>query len=145
MKRIISDKYIKIIGILVALVSYFLIKQIPIEGLSALGSKSLAFLCVVVLILMLDIIPIGIMGLFIIVMPSIMGLVDEAVAFGSFGSGAIFFIYGVFILALGFEDTSFGHRVSLYINMSKLYVGDRIGEYVFIRRSCRHNFWNIGN
>jgi sodium-dependent dicarboxylate transporter 2/3/5 len=64
---------------------------------------------------MTQLLPLPITGLYALVVPSLLGVGKIGVAFGAFGTEAVFFILGVFILAAALYKSGLSTRMALYL------------------------------
>lgn len=100
----------------VGILFYVFFTRLQVPGLEAAGQKAFAFTIVVILLLVFEVFPIGITSVLAILLAPLLGIIKQADAFANFASGSLFFVLGVFILAVAFTSTGFGYRMSLYVS-----------------------------
>ena len=106
---------LKIVGIIVSIAVYLIISSLQIEGLATEGVKCLGLLAALVLFLLFNLLPLGIIALLFALAFAFLGIVPQSVVFTNYVVGNFFFIIAIFFLAVGFQETGIGTRVSLYI------------------------------
>ena len=100
----------------VSVLFYLLFTRLSIPGLETVGQNAFAFTIVVILLLVFEVFPIGITSVLAVLTAPLLGIISQADAFANFISGSVFFVLGVFILAVAFTATGFGYRMSLYVS-----------------------------
>ena len=101
-----------------ALVSYSLYhfyQQPPPEGLSVAGFRALIVFLACIFLWMTQLLPLPVTGLFALIAPSLLGVISLKDAFGFFGSDAVFFILGVFMLAAALYKSGLSTRMALHL------------------------------
>jgi len=99
----------------VALIAFFTILFLPQpHGLSVPGKRVLAIFTLCLIFWVTNIIPLSVTGLLAIVLLPLLNVVDAKTAFSLFGNEAVFFILGVFILAVALMKTGLSARLSLF-------------------------------
>jgi sodium-dependent dicarboxylate transporter 2/3/5 len=101
-----------------ALLNYFLYyfyHQPPPEGLSVAGFRALIVFLACTFLWMTQLLPLPVTGLFALIAPTLLGVVELKMAFSSFGSEAVFFILGVFILAAALYKSGLSTRMALHL------------------------------
>ena len=97
-------------GGLAAVVTYF--APAP-EGLSAAGKSAFAVFLLCTTLWVGNALPVGITGLLAIALLGLTGAMTPSEAFAAFGSSAVFFILGVFILAAALIRSGLSKRIAL--------------------------------
>lgn len=108
-----TGRFFCLIGIF--LVLYLFINREPWAGLDERGYRAIAafFLCTV--LWFTELIPVAITGLLAIVIIPVLGVLSTKEAYSFFGSEAVFFILGAFILAAAIMKTGLSTRLSLLL------------------------------
>lgn len=99
-----------------SIIFYGVFTKIPIDGLDSIASKALAYAIIIVIFLLFEIFPVAVTSVIAVVIPAPLGIISQADVFSNFAIGPVFFVFGVFILAIAFTKTGFGYRVSLYVS-----------------------------
>jgi sodium-dependent dicarboxylate transporter 2/3/5 len=94
-------------------VLYLVYWMTPPDGLSAKGFKALAVFFACIFLWMTQLLPMPVTGLFALVAPALMGVIDVKQAFSYFGDEAVFFILGVFVLATALYESGLSTRMAL--------------------------------
>jgi sodium-dependent dicarboxylate transporter 2/3/5 len=94
-------------------VLYLVYWMTPPDGLSAKGFKALAVFFACIFLWMTQLLPMPVTGLFALVAPALMGVIDVKQAFSFFGDEAVFFILGVFVLATALYESGLSTRMAL--------------------------------
>lgn len=96
---------------------YAFIRREPWQGLSVQGYRAIGafFLCTILWFTQL--IPVAITGLLAIVIIPLLGILSTKEAYSYFGSEAVFFILGAFILAAAIMKTGLSKRLSILLLM----------------------------
>src|SRR5262245_43140113 len=87
----------------------------PPAGLSVPGFRALVVFLACVFLWMTQLLPLPVTGLFALVAPSLLGVIPLKDAFSFFGSDAVFFILGVFILAAALYKSGLSTRMALIL------------------------------
>jgi sodium-dependent dicarboxylate transporter 2/3/5 len=85
----------------------------PPAGLSDKGFRALAVFTSCIFLWVTQLLPMPVTGLFALVAPAIMGVVKVRDSFSYFGSEAVFFILGVFVLATALYESGLSTRMAL--------------------------------
>lgn len=99
-----------------SIIFYGVFTRIPINGLEPVAQKALAYAIIIVIFLLFEIFPVAVTSVIAVVIPAPLGIISQADVFSNFAIGPVFFVFGVFILAIAFTKTGFGYRVSLYVS-----------------------------
>lgn len=94
---------------------YHFSQQAPPEGLSIDGFRMLMVFVACIFLWMTQLLPLPITGLYALVVPSLLGVGEIKDTFSAFGSEAVFFILGVFILAGALYKSGLSTRMALYL------------------------------
>ena len=78
---------------------YYFYHQTPPAGLSIEGFRVLVVFLACIFLWVTQLLPLPVTGLFALIAPALLGVKTLKDAFAFFGSDAVFFILGVFILA----------------------------------------------
>lgn len=89
--------------------------QTPPEGLSPQGFRSLIVFLICLVLWVTHVLPLPVTGLFALVAPPLVGVMQAREAFSFFGSEPVFFIMGVFILATAMLKSGLSTRLALYL------------------------------
>jgi sodium-dependent dicarboxylate transporter 2/3/5 len=92
---------------------YYFYHQPPPEGLSEEGFRVLLVFLSCVFLWVTELLPLPITGLFALIAPSLLGVIELRRAFAFFGDPAVFFILGVFILAAALYKSGLSTRMAL--------------------------------
>jgi len=87
----------------------------PPSGLSVSGFRALVVFLACVFLWMTQLLPLPVTGLFALIAPSLLGVISLKDAFSFFGSDAVFFILGVFILAAALYKSGLSTRMALIL------------------------------
>ncbi len=99
-----------------SIIFYGVFIKIPIDGLDPVAQKALAYAIVIVVFLLFEIFPVAVTSVIAVVIPTPLGIMSQGDVFANFAIGPVFFVFGVFILAVAFTKTGFGYRMSLYVS-----------------------------
>ena len=94
---------------------YSFYHQQPPDGLSEQGFRALVVFLTCLVLWVTHLLPLPVTGLFAIVAPPLLGVVDTKQAFAFFGSESVFFIMGVFILAAALLKSGLSTRLALHL------------------------------
>src|SRR5688572_20295535 len=94
---------------------YYFYHQQPPAGLSENGFRVLLVFLACVFLWVTQLLPLPITGLFALVAPSLLGVIELRRAFAFFGDPAVFFILGVFILAAALYKSGLSTRMALHL------------------------------
>jgi len=94
---------------------YYFYHQPPPAGLSVEGFRVLIVFLACIFLWVTQLLPLPITGLFALVAPSLLGVIKLKDAFAFFGSDAVFFILGVFILAAALYKSGLSTRMALHL------------------------------
>src|SRR6187431_2415413 len=94
---------------------YHFSHQAPPEGLSVEGFKMLMVFVTCIFLWMTQLLPLPLTGLYALVVPSLLGVGKIGIAFAAFGTEAVFFILGVFILAAALYKSGLSTRMALHL------------------------------
>lgn len=100
------------IFLLIAIFYYFLKGQ-PWEGLSASGYRAIGAFTFCLVLWVTQLLPLAITGLLAVVIVPVLGIMPSKEAFSFFGSEAIFFILGAFILSAALLKTGLSTRLAV--------------------------------
>jgi sodium-dependent dicarboxylate transporter 2/3/5 len=84
------------------------------EGLGAAGQASMAVFLVCTTLWITDLLPIGVTGLLAVALLGLTGAMKPSEAYAAFGSSAVFFILGVFIMAAALIHSGLSKRLALF-------------------------------
>jgi len=101
--------------LLLGYVLYYFYQQPPPEGLSVEGFRALIVFLTCLVLWVTHLLPLPVTGLFALVLPVLLGIKTATEAFSYFGSEAVFFIMGVFILATALLKSGLSTRMALYL------------------------------
>jgi sodium-dependent dicarboxylate transporter 2/3/5 len=101
--------------LLLGYVLYFFYRQPPPPGLSVEGFRALIVFLTCLVLWVTHLLPLPVTGLFALVLPVLLGIKTAPEAFSFFGSDAVFFIMGVFILATAMLQSGLSTRMALYL------------------------------
>ncbi len=87
----------------------------PPAGLSAAGLKAIAIFALCVVLWVTNVIPLMITSLLAIILFPLMGVLDAKLTYSLFGSKAVFFILGAFILASALIRSGLSSRMALWV------------------------------
>jgi sodium-dependent dicarboxylate transporter 2/3/5 len=96
-----------------ALHYYYL--QVPPDGLSVEGFRALTIFLTCLVLWVTHLLPLPVTGLFAIVAPPLLGVIQSKDALAFFGSEPVFFIMGVFILAAALLKSGLSTRMALHL------------------------------
>jgi sodium-dependent dicarboxylate transporter 2/3/5 len=85
------------------------------EGLSVPGYRALIVFLTCLILWVTHLLPLPVTGLFALVVPPLLGVVETRQAFAFFGSESVFFIMGVFILAAALLKSGLSTRMALHL------------------------------
>ncbi|MFP5527992.1 SLC13 family permease [Peptococcus simiae] len=103
--------------IIVSILFYFAFTQLlTFDTLSLEGQKAIALAIIVVCFLLFEVLPMPVTAIMAVLMVPVLGIADQKAAFSNFTIGAMFFVFGVFILAVGFSETGIGYRISTWVS-----------------------------
>jgi len=111
-KRILSNKNIFFILLAFALIILFYFIPTP-EGLTQNGKVMIGILLMAAILWIIEPIPLAVTGLLIMIIQPIMHVIPPNEVFSSFGSQAIFFLVGAFIIAGAVEKHGLHRRIAL--------------------------------
>jgi solute carrier family 13 (sodium-dependent dicarboxylate transporter), member 2/3/5 len=94
---------------------YYFYGQSPPEGLTVEGFRALIVFLTCLVLWVTHLLPLPVTGLFALVLPVLLGIMPASRAFSFFGSEAVFFIMGVFILATALLKSGLSTRMALYL------------------------------
>ena len=94
---------------------FYFYYQPPPEGLSVPGFRVLIVFLACIFLWMTQLLPLPVTGLFALIAPSLLGVISLRDAFSFFGSEAVFFILGVFILAAALYKSGLSTRMALHL------------------------------
>ncbi len=83
------------------------------DGLSYEGQAMFAVLAFSIPMFLLQPIPLGLVGVLVMVLPLILGAADVGSTFSAFGNPAVFFLIGAFMISAAMEKTPLHRRISL--------------------------------
>jgi sodium-dependent dicarboxylate transporter 2/3/5 len=109
-----SQKKSLIIAFSIVLLASIILLPRP-SGLSTEGQRALGIFAMAVLLWMTNALPLSVTGLLVIAALPLLGVVEEGTAYSLFGSTAVFFILGAFILAAALMKTGLSMRLSLLV------------------------------
>lgn len=101
--------------LLLNLALYYCYLSPPPDGLSVTGFRALAVFVACIFLWVTQLLPMPVTGLFALVAPSLMGVIQIGSAFNYFGSEPVFFILGVFILATALYKSGLSTRIALHL------------------------------
>lgn len=101
-----------IVGVAGALAIYF--APLP-EGLSLPGKTALAALLLCTTLWITHVIPFGATGLLAVALLGLTGAMTPSDAFAAFGSSAVFFLIGIFIIAASLIQSGLSKRIALWL------------------------------
>lgn len=87
----------------------------PPEGLSVNGFRALLVFFACIFLWVTQLLPMPVTGLFALVAPVLLGVVTEKQAYSFFGTEAVFFILGVFVLATALYKSGLSTRMALFL------------------------------
>lgn len=93
---------------------YHFHQQAPPDGLSLQGFRALVVFLTCLVLWVTHLLPLPVTGLFALVAPPLMGVMEPRQAFSFFGSEPVFFIMGVFILATALFRSGLSTRLALH-------------------------------
>jgi sodium-dependent dicarboxylate transporter 2/3/5 len=94
---------------------YAFIRREPWEGLSREGYRAIGSFCLCTALWLTQLIPPAITGLLAIAIIPILGILPSKEAYSYFGSDAVFFILGAFILAAAMMKSGLSRRLSMLL------------------------------
>jgi len=94
---------------------YYCYLTAPPDGLSVKGFRALAVFLACIFLWVTQLLPMPVTGLFALVAPTLLGVVEVKEAFSFFGQEAVFFILGVFILASALYKSGLSTRIALHM------------------------------
>lgn len=100
---------------LVFVALYAFVAREPWEGLSREGYRAIGAFCLCTALWLTQLIPPAITGLLAIVIIPILGILPSKEAYSYFGSDAVFFILGAFILAAAMMKSGLSRRLSMLL------------------------------
>src|SRR5437773_408952 len=89
--------------------------QTPPEGLSLQGFRALVVFLTCLVLWITHLLPLPVTGLFALIAPPLLGVMQAREAFSYFGSEPVFFIMGVFILATALLKSGLSTRMALHL------------------------------
>jgi solute carrier family 13 (sodium-dependent dicarboxylate transporter), member 2/3/5 len=89
--------------------------QTPPEGLSLEGFRALVIFLTCLVLWITHLLPLPVTGLFALIAPPLLGVMEARQAFSFFGSEPVFFIMGVFILATALLKSGLSTRMALHL------------------------------
>jgi sodium-dependent dicarboxylate transporter 2/3/5 len=89
--------------------------QAPPEGLSVEGFRALIVFVTCLTLWVTHLLPLPVTGLFALVLPPLLGVMEAKRAFQFFGHESVFFIMGVFILATALLKSGLSTRLALHL------------------------------
>jgi sodium-dependent dicarboxylate transporter 2/3/5 len=101
------------IFLLMTYVLYLAYWMTPPSGLTDKGFKALAVFFACIFLWVTQLLPMPVTGLFALVAPPMMGVIEVKQAFSFFGSEPVFFILGVFVLATALYESGLSTRMAL--------------------------------
>ena len=101
-----------LIAIFILLIFYFLPQP---NGLTYQGKMMLGILISGAFLFISEALPLGMAGLFVMILPPILGIFPPQEVFGFFGNEAVFFLIGAFMLAAGVQKSGMHKRIAYHI------------------------------
>lgn len=101
-----------LIAIFILLIFYFLPQP---NGLSYEGKMMIGILISGAFLFISEALPLGMAGLFVMILPPILGIFPPQEVFGFFGNEAVFFLIGAFMLAAGVQKSGMHKRIAYHI------------------------------
>ena len=99
--------------VLLTYLLYHFFKSPPPDGLSVNGFRALLVFGACIFLWVTQLLPMPVTGLFALVVPVLLGVVTEKQAYSFFGTEAVFFILGVFVLATALYKSGLSTRMAL--------------------------------
>lgn len=87
----------------------------PAAGLPAAGQRAIAIFLLCTTLWITSVVPVGITGLLAVALLGLGGVMTPSSAFAAFGSSAVFFLIGVFILAAALIESGLSKRLALLL------------------------------
>src|SRR5688572_13603109 len=101
--------------VLLTYLLYYFYMSSPPEGLSVSGFRALVVFFACIFLWVTQLLPMPVTGLFALVAPVLLGVVTERQAYSFFGTEAVFFILGVFVLATALYKSGLSTRMALFL------------------------------
>jgi len=94
---------------------HYYYRQAPPDGLSLEGFRALVVFLTCLVLWITNLLPLPVRGLFALIAPPLLGVMQAREAFSFFGSEPVFFIMGVFILATALLKSGLSTRMALHL------------------------------
>jgi sodium-dependent dicarboxylate transporter 2/3/5 len=104
-----------LVFLILGCVLYHFYRQPPPDGLSVEGFRALIVFMTCLVLWVTHLLPLPVTGLFALVLPVLLGVMKKEEVFPFFGSDAVFFIMGVFILATALLKSGLSTRIALHL------------------------------
>ncbi len=101
-----------LIALFILAVFYFLPQP---DGLSYQGKMMIGILIFGAFLFISEALPLGMAGLFVMILPPIFGIFPPQEVFGFFGNEAVFFLIGAFMLAAGVQKSGMHKRLAYHM------------------------------
>jgi len=97
----------------IALLGYLALNQVPPEGLTENGWRSIIVFCLCLVLWVTQLLPLSVTSLMGLALLPLLGVLPASDAYGMFGNSAVFFILGAFMLAAGVIKSGLSEHVAL--------------------------------
>ena len=94
---------------------HYYYQQPPPEGLTVAGFRAIVVFVTCLVLWVTHLLPLPVTGLFALVLPVLLGIMEPEDVFPFFGQEAVFFIMGVFILATALLKSGLSTRMALHL------------------------------
>ena len=103
---------------LAILLGYFLLVSLPCpDGLSPNGKRAIAMMFAAVLIWVFEILPVAVASVLFAVLPAVAGILPLPKMMQLFATPTIFFVFGMFCIAIAFQNSGLSRRIVLWTSL----------------------------